>query len=185
MDHVLKKIDKNENYNELILAYYNFFEKLYGKNLSSLHVKRELSSGQKVSPVYMFVDGNYNFAKKAVDDCEKVYHAMMIGAYDENDGLSAVSRVRFVVDKRVYYACISEIIPTNPKDTSIKTKVIDSFEHYLDENSKVEAISFEVPFYDKELQEYLLDLGYNIALADDTCATRLFEKPIQRDLTHK
>lgn len=185
MDYILKKVNKNDNYNELILAYYIFFEQLYGKNLSSVHIKRELSSGQKVSPVYMFVDGNYNFAKKAVDDCEKVYHATMVGAFDEHGGLSAVSRVRFVVDNKMPYACVSEIIPTNPKDASIKTNVIDSFEHRFEASNDVEMMSFEVPRFDIKLQEYLLNLGYNIVLSDNNCPTLLFEKPLERDLTHK
>ena len=185
MDYKLRKINKEDNYNELLLAYYNFFEQLNGKNLSSLHIKKELSIGRKIPRVYMFTDSNYNYAVKAVQGCEKVYHAIMIGAYDEHEGLCAVSRMRIVNDNGVPYACVAEIIPTNVNNRSIKTNVIDSFEHHFEQRGDIDTLSFEVPKKDTDFQTYLINNNYNFVPGEDAEPMLLFEKSLNRQLKRR
>ena len=183
MEYKIKRVDIDLYYNELLRAYYDFFEKMYGKGPISFIIQRRLQKGSKIPSSFRIIDSNFEYAQNALDNCESNRDIALIGSYDENDNLAAISRIRNVIEKSGTYICVSEILPLISGDKNIKTDVIKAIENWLELYKTGNYLSFEVPVQDIDFQNILLDLGYTLIPSKVAYPTLLFDKPLTRDIS--
>ena len=174
---------------KLLVPYYNFFEKMYGKNFLAPFSKKTLSEGNTNSARLKLLDSNYVRAVRAVNsayDSTNEKSPIMLGAQAENGNILAVCRVFVGIPQNELNAVISDVILLDESLTQeeridlygaiigkVETLVKDAFE-------KIEIVSFEVPLVDSEYFVAAEEMGY---ILDDHEAsgyfTCLFDKKIR------
>ena len=185
MEYKIKAVDIEANYNKLLIAYYGLFESIYGKYPTSYIIHRKLNNKSQIHPSYAFMDSNLGFAQEAIISSVDNHDIVMIGAYDANDILSAVSRIRRVIEPSGAYVCISELLPIVQDNLNIVTDVIKSIESSLKGYNVGDYLSFEVPIRDTNFQNGLLSLGYDLVPTDKEQTTVLYDKKLEKDLSLK
>lgn len=175
----------------MYLAYYDFFERLYGKNVLNNLSKKALIKGVVDSYHLSFLDSNYASAVKTVDesfinDGEK--HPIMLGAYDENGQMVAVCRVVVGIPTDKSNALVSEIILLN-KDmpmeacTDLYSVIVSKLEELIKSSfADISLVTFEVPIADDAFIVAARENGYIIdedqAQGYFTC---LFDKRVRKN----
>ena len=182
MEYKIKSVDIDKYYDKLLVAYYSFFEKLYGKYPVSYIIHKKLENGSRINPSYVFMDSNLSHAREVVKSSKDNHEVVMIGAYDENEILAAVSRIRRVIEPSGAYVCISEILPLIEDDLDIITNVIKSIEVSLEGYNVGDFMSFEVPTGDLDFQNALLGMGYDLVPSKKETQTVLYDKKIEKNL---
>ena len=185
MKYKIELVDTDSNYDKLLVAYYEFFEKIYGKYPTSHIIHRKLENGGYIHPMYVFMDSNLGYARDAIKECENNDKIVMMGAYDENEVLAAVCRMRNVFEGDDSYICVSEVLPLIKRDLGIVTGVIKSIEEGLEGEDVFDYLSFEVPIKDTDFQKSLLSMGYDLVQTGKETTTVLYDKKLQRDLDLK
>ena len=182
MEYKIKRVDIEATYDKLLAAYYSFFESIYGKYPVSYIIHRKLEKGGIINPSYVFMDSNLSYAHEVVKSSKDNRDVVMIGAYDSNDALAAVSRIRRVIEPSGAYVCVSEILPLIEDDLDIITNVIKSIEASLEGYNVGDYLSFETPTKDINFQNTLLNMGYDLVPTEKDTPTLLFDKIINKNL---
>lgn len=185
MDIYIKFVQQYE-LDSIYLAYYNFFEKMYGKTLVGKLTKKNMQSGEEVSPLVAAVDSNYQRAISAVESVYGEVNYVMIGAYNFENQLLAVGRVKFGVPGNVCNAVMGEIIildeqlPLSQRFDLYSVFIKNVEEMLSDPLSSIDVLTFEVPYGDYAYETAVMENGYN--LSDDGTSkymTSLYDKNLK------
>lgn len=168
------------------LAYYNFFEKMYGKSFIGMLTKNAMQSGEEVSPLLTKIDSNYQRTVSAVNSAYEKVNYVMLGAYNFEDQLLAVGRIKFGVPGNECNAIMGEIVILDEQmPLSQRVELYNAFiknvETTLDAAlSNVKILTFEVPYGDYAYETAVVESGYS--LSDDGSSkymTSLYDKNLK------
>lgn len=168
------------------LAYYRFFEKLYGESEFSGYIKETMSRGEVPSTLVRSADSNYGNAIEAVGDAYKDNNCIMMGAYSSDKKLLATARIRFKVPGHEGSAIVAETVIIDEKmPENERTELYRSFVARIEDAirgavNSVDLLTFEVPQKDVAFITSVEELGYDIdKTGPQGTATYLFYKRIR------
>ena len=78
MEYKIKNVDVKGRYNDLLEAYYYFFEYLYGKSPISFIIHRQMDKGTKIPASYELLDTNFEYARDALKSIDRDFNINFI-----------------------------------------------------------------------------------------------------------
>lgn len=180
------KPDK-ENYQDVVIKYYTFFEENFGKDILRKNTKKQLVKENYTNSL-LLMDDNY---KKTISVMYSIFNndfIRFLTIYNQNHQNIGYSRVSLCAGGNKDNAIVGEIVLSEALDEQTKFTVYSAVINYLERYMKAfspetEILTFEVPQMDMAYINAITSYGY--ALANESnrdlnlAHTYLFDKNIR------
>lgn len=155
----IREIDKRNLDANAFLAFYNYYERLYGKALIST-ITRKAVKGEINPPSFLaMLDDNYQVTCRLYDDVISKNDVVVFGIY-AGDVLIAYCNAELVFEKSVNNLYIGELAPVTYVNGAALLRIVQDMEIAIRRNGQADFLSFLVPYNDKLFKEILSAIGY-------------------------
>ena len=176
-----------ENYQDVVIKYYTFFEDNFGKDILRKNTKKQLAKENYTNSL-LLMDDNY---KKTISVMFSIFNndfIRFLTIYNQNHQNLGYSRVGLCAGGNKDNAIVGEIVLSEALDEQTKFTVYSAVINYLEKYMKAfspetEILTFEVPQMDMAYINAITSYGY--ALANESnrdlnlAHTYLFDKNIR------
>lgn len=176
-----------ENYQDVVIKYYTFFEDNFGKDILRKNTKKQLAKGNYTNSL-LLMDDNF---KKTISVMFSIFddeNIKFLTIYNQNHQNLGYSRVSLCAGGNKDNAIVGEIVLSEALDEQTKFTVYSAVINYLEKYMKAfspetEILTFEVPQMDMAYINAITSYGY--ALANESnrdlnlAHTYLFDKNIR------
>ena len=176
-----------ENYQDVVIKYYTFFEDNFGKDILRKNSKKQLAKGNYTNSLLLMYD---NF-KKTISVMFSIFddeNIKFLTIYNQNHQNLGYSRVNLCAGGNKDNAIVGEIVLSEALDEQSKFTIYSAVINYLEKYIKAfspetEILTFEVPQLDMAYINAISSYGY--ALANESnkdlniAHTYLFDKNIR------
>lgn len=176
-----------ENYQDVVIKYYTFFEDNFGKDILRKNTKKQLAKGNYTNSL-LLMDDNF---KKTISVMFSIFddeNIKFLTIYNQNHQNLGYSRVNLCAGGNKDNAIVGEIVLSEALDEQSKFTIYSAVINYLEKYIKAfspetEILTFEVPQLD---MAYINAISsYDYALANESnkdlniAHTYLFDKNIR------
>ena len=175
-----------ENYQDVVIKYYTFFEDNFGKDILRKNSKKQLAKGNYTNSL-LLMDDNF---KKTISVMFSIFddeNIKFLTIYNQNHQNLGYSRVNLCAGGNKDNAIVGEIVLSDALDEQSKFTIYSAVINYLEKYIKAfspetEILTFEVPQLDMAYINAISSYGY--ALANESnkdlniAHTYLFDKNI-------
>lgn len=176
-----------ENYQDVVIKYYTFFEENFGKDILRKNTKKQLAKENYTNSL-LLMDDNF---KKTISVMFSIFddeNIKFLTIYNQNHQNIGYSRVSLCAGGNKDNAIVGEIVLSEALDEQTKFTVYSAVINYLEKYMKAfspetEILTFEVPQMDMSYINAITSYGY--ALANESnrdlnlAHTYLFDKNIR------
>ena len=176
-----------ENYQDVVIKYYTFFEDNFGKDILRKNSKKQLAKGNYTNSL-LLMDDNF---KKTISVMFSIFddeNIKFLTIYNQNHQNLGYSRVNLCAGGNKDNAIVGEIVLSDALDEQSKFTIYSAVINYLEKYIKAfspetEILTFEVPQLDVAYINAISSYGY--ALANESnkdlniAHTYLFDKNIR------
>lgn len=176
-----------ENYQDVVIKYYTFFEDNFGKDILRKNTKKQLAKGNYTNSL-LLMDDNF---KKTISVMFSIFNdenIKFLTIYNQNHQNLGYSRVNLCAGGNKDNAIVGEIVLSEALDEQTKFTIYSAVINYLEKYMKAfspetEILTFEVPQIDMAYINAISSYGY--ALANESnkdlniAHTYLFDKNIR------
>lgn len=176
-----------ENYQDVVIKYYTFFENNFGKDILRKNTKKQLAKENYTNSL-LLMDDNF---KKTISVMFSIFddeNIKFLTIYNQNHQNLGYSRVNLCAGGNKDNAIVGEIVLSEALDEQSKFTIYSAVINYLEKYIKVfspetEILTFEVPQLDMAYINAISSYGY--ALANESnkdlniAHTYLFDKNIR------
>ena len=176
-----------ENYQDVVIKYYTFFEDNFGKDILRKNSKKQLAKGNYTNSL-LLMDDNF---KKTISVMFSIFddeNIKFLTIYNQNHQNLGYSRVNLCAGGNKDNAIVGEIVLSDALDEQSKFTIYSAVINYLEKYIKAfspetEILTFEVPQMDMAYINAISSYGY--ALANESnkdlniAHTYLFDKNIR------
>ena len=176
-----------ENYQDVVIKYYTFFEDNFGKDILRKNSKKQLAKGNYTNSL-LLMDDNF---KKTISVMFSIFddeNIKFLTIYNQNHQNLGYSRVNLCAGGNKDNAIVGEIVLSDALDEQSKFTIYSAVINYLEKYIKAyspetEILTFEVPQLDMAYINAISSYGY--ALANESnkdlniAHTYLFDKNIR------
>lgn len=176
-----------ENYQDVVIKYYTFFEDNFGKDILRKNTKKQLAKGNYTNSL-LLMDDNF---KKTISVMFSIFddeNIKFLTIYNQNHQNLGYSRVNLCAGGNKDNAIVGEIVLSEALDEQSKFTIYSAIINYLEKYIKAfspetEILTFEVPQLDMAYINAISSYGY--ALANESnkdlniAHTYLFDKNIR------
>lgn len=178
-----------ENYQDVVIKYYTFFENNFGKDILRKNTKKQLAKGNYTNSL-LLMDDNF---KKTISVMFSIFddeNIKFLTIYNQNHQNLGYSRVNLCAGGNKDNAIVGEIVLSEALDEQSKFTIYSAVINYLEKYIKAfspetEILTFEVPQLD---MAYINAISsYSYALANESnkdlniAHTYLFDKNIREN----
>lgn len=178
-----------ENYQDVVIKYYTFFEDNFGKDILRKNTKKQLAKGNYTNSL-LLMDDNF---KKTISVMFSIFddeNIKFLTIYNQNHQNLGYSRVNLCAGGNKDNAIVGEIVLSEALDEQSKFTIYSAVINYLEKYMKAfspetEILTFEVPQLDMAYINAISSYGY--ALANESnkdlniAHTYLFDKNIREN----
>lgn len=178
-----------ENYQDVVIKYYTFFEDNFGKGILRKNTKKQLAKGNYTNSL-LLMDDNF---KKTISVMFSIFddeNIKFLTIYNQNHQNLGYSRVNLCAGGNKDNAIVGEIVLSEALDEQSKFTIYSAVINYLEKYMKAfspetEILTFEVPQLDMAYINAISSYGY--ALANESnkdlniAHTYLFDKNIREN----
>ena len=176
-----------ENYQDVVIKYYTFFEDNFGKDISRKNTKKQLAKENYTNSL-LLMDDNY---KKTISVMFSIFddeNIRFLTIYNQNHQNLGYSRVCLCAGGNKDNAIVGEIVLSEALDEQTKFTVYSAVINYLEKYMKAfspetEILTFEVPQMDMAYINAITSYGYSLANESNRdlnlAHTYLFDKNIR------
>lgn len=179
-----------ENYQDVVIKYYTFFEDNFGKDILRKNSKKQLAKGNYTNSL-LLMDDNF---KKTISVMFSIFddeNIKFLTIYNQNHQNLGYSRVNLCAGGNKDNAIVGEIVLSDALDEQSKFTIYSAVINYLEKYIKAfspetEILTFEVPQLDMAYINAISSYGY--ALANESnkdlniAHTYLFDKNIREKI---
>lgn len=176
-----------ENYQDVVIKYYTFFEDNFGKDILRKNTKKQLAKENYTNSL-LLMDDNF---KKTISVMFSIFddeNIKFLTIYNQNHQNLGYSRVNLCAGGNKDNAIVGEIVLSDALDEQSKFTIYSAVINYLEKYIKAfspetEILTFEVPQLDMAYINAISSYGY--ALANESnkdlniAHTYLFDKNIR------
>ena len=176
-----------ENYQDVVIKYYTFFEDNFGKDILRKNSKKQLAKGNYTNSL-LLMDDNF---KKTISVMFSIFddeNIKFLTIYNQNHQNLGYSRVNLCAGGNKDNAIVGEIVLSDALDEQSKITIYSAVINYLEKYIKAfspetEILTFEVPQLDMAYINAISSYGF--ALANESnkdlniAHTYLFDKNIR------
>ena len=176
-----------ENYQDVVIKYYTFFEDNFGKDILRKNTKKQLAKENYTNSL-LLMDDNF---KKTISVMFSIFddeNIKFLTIYNQNHQNLGYSRVNLCAGGNKDNAIVGEIVLPEALDEQTKFTIYSAVINYLEKYMKAfspetEILTFEVPQLDMAYINAISSYGY--ALANESnkdlniAHTYLFDKNIR------
>lgn len=176
-----------ENYQDVVIKYYTFFEDNFGKDILRKNTKKQLAKENYTNSL-LLMDDNF---KKTISVMFSIFddeNIKFLTIYNQNHQNLGYSRVNLCAGGNKDNAIVGEIVLSEALDEQSKFTIYSAVINYLEKYMKAfspetEILTFEVPQMDMAYINAISSYGY--ALANESnkdlniAHTYLFDKNIR------
>lgn len=176
-----------ENYQDVVIKYYTFFEDNFGKDILRKNTKKQLAKENYTNSL-LLMDDNF---KKTISVMFSIFddeNIKFLTIYNQNHQNLGYSRVNLCASGNKDNAIVGEIVLSEALDEQSKFTIYSAVINYLEKYMKAfspetEILTFEVPQLDMAYINAISSYGY--ALANESnkdlniAHTYLFDKNIR------
>lgn len=176
-----------ENYQDVVIKYYTFFEDNFGKDILRKNTKKQLAKENYTNSL-LLMDDNF---KKTISVMFSIFddeNIKFLTIYNQNHQNLGYSRVNLCAGGNKDNAIVGEIVLSEALDEQTKFTIYSAVINYLEKYIKAfspetEILTFEVPQLDMAYINAISSYGY--ALANESnkdlniAHTYLFDKNIR------
>lgn len=176
-----------ENYQDVVIKYYTFFENNFGKDILRKNTKKQLAKENYTNSL-LLMDDNF---KKTISVMFSIFddeNIKFLTIYNQNHQNLGYSRVNLCAGGNKDNAIVGEIVLSEALDEQSKFTIYSAVINYLEKYMKAfspetEILTFEVPQLDMAYINAISSYGY--ALANESnkdlniAHTYLFDKNIR------
>lgn len=176
-----------ENYQDVVIKYYTFFEDNFGKDILRKNTKKQLAKENYTNSL-LLMDDNF---KKTISVMFSIFddeNIKFLTIYNQNHQNLGYSRVNLCAGGNKDNAIVGEIVLSEALDEQSKFTIYSAVINYLEKYTKAfspetEILTFEVPQLDMAYINAISSYGY--ALANESnkdlniAHTYLFDKNIR------
>ncbi len=176
-----------ENYQDVVIKYYTFFEDNFGKDILRKNTKKQLAKENYTNSL-LLMDDNF---KKTISVMFSIFddeNIKFLTIYNQNHQNLGYSRVNLCAGGNKDNAIVGEIVLSEALDEQTKFTIYSAVINYLEKYMKAfspetEILTFEVPQLDMTYINAISSYGY--ALANESnkdlniAHTYLFDKNIR------
>lgn len=176
-----------ENYQDVVIKYYTFFEDNFGKDILRKNTKKQLAKENYTNSL-LLMDDNF---KKTISVMFSIFddeNIKFLTIYNQNHQNLGYSRVNLCAGGNEDNAIVGEIVLSEALDEQTKFTIYSAVINYLEKYMKAfspetEILTFEVPQLDMAYINAISSYGY--ALANESnkdlniAHTYLFDKNIR------
>lgn len=176
-----------ENYQDVVIKYYTFFEDNFGKDILRKNTKKQLAKENYTNSL-LLMDDNF---KKTISVMFSIFddeNIKFLTIYNQNHKNLGYSRVNLCAGGNKDNAIVGEIVLSEALDEQSKFTIYSAVINYLEKYMKAfspetEILTFEVPQLDMAYINAISSYGY--ALANESnkdlniAHTYLFDKNIR------
>ena len=178
-----------ENYQDVVIKYYTFFEDNFGKDILRKNTKKQLAKENYTNSL-LLMDDNF---KKTISVMFSIFddeNIKFLTIYNQNHQNLGYSRVNLCAGGNKDNAIVGEIVLSEALDEQTKFTIYSAVINYLEKYMKAfspetEILTFEVPQLDMAYINAISSYGY--ALANESnkdlniAHTYLFDKNIREN----
>ncbi len=178
-----------ENYQDVVIKYYTFFEDNFGKDILRKNTKKQLAKDNYTNSL-LLMDDNF---KKTISVMFSIFNdenIKFLTIYNQNHQNLGYSRVNLCAGGNKDNAIVGEIVLSEALDEQSKFTIYSAVINYLEKYMKAfspetEILTFEVPQLDMAYINAISSYGY--ALANESnkdlniAHTYLFDKNIREN----
>lgn len=178
-----------ENYQDVVIKYYTFFEDNFGKDILRKNTKKQLAKENYTNSL-LLMDDNF---KKTISVMFSIFNdenIKFLTIYNQNHQNLGYSRVNLCAGGNKDNAIVGEIVLSEALDEQSKFTIYSAVINYLEKYMKAfspetEILTFEVPQLDMAYINAITFYGY--ALANESnkdlniAHTYLFDKNIREN----
>lgn len=178
-----------ENYQDVVIKYYTFFEDNFGKDILRKNTKKQLAKENYTNSL-LLMDDNF---KKTISVMFSIFddeNIKFLTIYNQNHQNLGYSRVNLCAGGNKDNAIVGEIVLSEALDEQSKFTIYSAVINYLEKYMKAfspetEILSFEVPQLEMAYINAISSYGY--ALANESnkdlniAHTYLFDKNIREN----
>ncbi|CDE37660.1 unknown [Mycoplasma sp. CAG:472] len=178
-----------ENYQDVVIKYYTFFEDNFGKDILRKNTKKQLAKENYTNSL-LLMDDNF---KKTISVMFSIFddeNIKFLTIYNQNHQNLGYSRVNLCAGGNKDNAIVGEIVLSEALDEQSKFTIYSAVINYLEKYMKAfspetEILTFEVPQLDMAYINAISSYGY--ALANESnkdlniAHTYLFDKNIREE----
>ena len=176
-----------ENYQDVVIKYYTFFEDNFGKDILRKNTKKQLAKENYTNSL-LLMDDNY---KKTISVMFSIFNndfIRFLTIYNQNHQNLGYSRVGLCAGGNKDNAIVGEIVLSEALDEQTKFTVYSAVINYLEKYMKAfspetEILTFEVPQMDMAYINAITSYGYSLANESNRdlnlAHTYLFDKNIR------
>lgn len=178
-----------ENYQDVVIKYYTFFEDNFGKDILRKNTKKQLAK-ENYTNLLLLMDDNF---KKTISVMFSIFNdenIKFLTIYNQNHQNLGYSRVNLCAGGNKDNAIVGEIVLSEALDEQSKFTIYSAVINYLEKYMKAfspetEILTFEVPQLDMAYINAISSYGY--ALANESnkdlniAHTYLFDKNIREN----
>ena len=178
-----------ENYQDVVIKYYTFFEDNFGKDILRKNTKKQLAKENYTNSL-LLMDDNF---KKTISVMFSIFNdenIRFLTIYNQNHQNLGYSRVNLCAGGNKDNAIVGEIVLSEALDEQSKFTIYSAVINYLEKYMKAfspetEILTFEVPQLDMAYINAITFYGY--ALANESnkdlniAHTYLFDKNIREN----
>lgn len=179
-----------ENYQDVVIKYYTFFEDNFGKDILRKNTKKQLAKENYTNSL-LLMDDNF---KKTISVMFSIFddeNIKFLTIYNQNHQNLGYSRVNLCAGGNKDNAIVGEIVLSEALDEQSKFTIYSAVINYLEKYMKAfspetEILTFEVPQLDMAYINAISSYGY--ALANESnkdlniAHTYLFDKNIRENI---
>lgn len=176
-----------ENYQDVVIKYYTFFEDNFGKDILRKNTKKQLAKGNYTNSL-LLMDDNF---KKTISVMFSIFddeNIKFLTIYNQNHQNLGYSRVNLCAGGNKDNAIVGEIVLSEALDEQTKFTIYSAVINYLEKYIKAfspetEILTFEVPQLDMAYINAISSYGYTLANESNKdlniAHTYLFDKNIR------
>lgn len=176
-----------ENYQDVVIKYYTFFEDNFGKDILRKNTKKQLAKENYTNSL-LLMDDNY---KKTISVMFSIFddeNIRFLTIYNQNHQNLGYSRVCLCAGGNKDNAIVGEIVLSEALDEQTKFTIYSAVINYLEKYMKAfspetEILTFEVPQMDMAYINAITSYGYSLANESNRdlnlAHTYLFDKNIR------
>ena len=176
-----------ENYQDVVIKYYTFFEDNFGKDILRKNSKKQLAKGNYTNSL-LLMDDNFKKTISVMFSILDDENIKFLTIYNQNHQNLGYSRVNLCAGGNKDNAIVGEIVLSDALDEQSKFTIYSAVINYLEKYIKAfspetEILTFEVPQLDMAYINAISSYGY--ALANESnkdlniAHTYLFDKNIR------
>lgn len=176
-----------ENYQDVVIKYYTFFEDNFGKDILRKNTKKQLAKENYTNSL-LLMDDNF---KKTISVMFSIFddeNIKFLTIYNQNHQNLGYSRVNLCAGGNKDNAIVGEIVLSEALDEQSKFTIYSAVINYLEKYMKAfspetEILTFEVPQLDMAYINAISSYGYTLANESNKdlniAHTYLFDKNIR------